>query len=347
MHENLIRTTSPAARVGGMTRLGLALLAAYAFLGPDPARAQDPSADAALDALIKEIDEDKKPAAKPEEPKKPDAPAAKGDENPKPQAPADDAKPDDKSRPKPRPDELSGKDKDLDALLESLGQTKDEPTAKDERKPPGGPGDEDKDQGSGQGDKDQEKKDPSQGGDRRPRLTDKDKAIDEELEELSGRRRKRNQREEGQGEGSGPMGEIIKEMRDVEKRLGEPDTGDETRGRQQQLVKRLETLIERIRQESQQQSKMTQRQTQQPGGKPGDQPGDQDGNNPGGAPNQRPRKPTDQRSLAGGKDAWGHLPPELRQEMENVSKEDSLPNSQELIRRYYLSVSRGKLNRGE
>ncbi len=330
-----------------------ALVASLALIAAAPtfARAQDASDDAALDALIKEVDDAKKgdeqPApAKPADEAKPEA--AKADDGTKPQEPSDQAKPGEGDKPA----ELDSKDKDLDALLESLGETTDEPAAKDERKPPGGPGgdDEDKDQTPGPGgdDKDQPKDHgPGEGRDRQPRLTDKEKALDEELEELSGRRRKRNRRDQEQGEGSGPMGELIKEMRDVEKRLGEPDTGEETRGKQQQLVKRMEKLIEKIRQEGQQQARMMQRQTSQPGGKPGDQPSDQPGNNPDGAPNQRPKAPTDRRSLAGGKDAWGHLPPELRQEMENVAKEDSLPMSEELIRRYYLSVSRGKLNRGE
>ncbi len=61
----------------------------------------------------------------------------------------------------------------------------------------------------------------------------------------------------------------------------------------------------------------------------------------------QPAQPTDQHATAGGKDAWGHLPPELRQELDNLFKEDSLPAAQELIRRYYLSVSRKKLVRGE
>ena len=57
-------------------------------------------------------------------------------------------------------------------------------------------------------------------------------------------------------------------------------------------------------------------------------------------------KPENKRSTAGGKDAWGHLPPELRQEMDNVFKEDPLPSREELIRRYYLSVSQKNLARG-
>lgn len=322
--------------------IGLAL-----FLAPAPVRAQDGS-DAAIDALIKELDADKKKgddpkpeAPKQDEAKKPEAkPEAKPSDKPKAQAPSD--------KPKPKPAELTGKDKELDELLQSLGETKDEPDTQDERKRPGTPDmdrDKDEKQDPGQGDKDkdqaQDKKDQAgQGRDRQPRLTDKDKAIDEELEQLAGRRRKKGRDEDGDGQPSGPMGQIIKEMRDVEKRLGEPDTGEETRGRQQELVKQLDKIIEQIRQQQQQGGQgMAQRQ--------GEQQGDQEGNNPGGAPNQRPRNPTDKHSLAKGKDQWGHLPPEQRQEMENINKEEALPTLEGLIRRYYVSVSRGKLNRGE
>lgn len=329
-HETTPTVRGPRA---GLLALLLGTLAVF----PAAARAQDGS-DAALDALIKEIGDDAKADAKPEEP-------AKADETKKPE---EAKKPEGPKKPASKPEELSGKDKELDDLLQSLGETKDEPEARDERKPPGQPDDEDKDQGPG-GQGDEEKKDQGPGGgrERQPRLDEKDRAIDEELEELTGRRRKKKDRDDGQG--SGPMGEIVKEMRDIEKRLGEPDTGEQTRGRQQQLVKRLDTLIEQIRKEQQQQQQggRMQQQTRQQGDKPGEQEGQQAGNNPGGAPNQLPKKPTDGRSLAGGKDAWGHLPPELRQEMENVAKEESLPLSEDLIRRYYLSVSRGKLKRGE
>lgn len=311
------------AMSAGLVALGLAAGI------PSVALAQDGS-DAALDALIKEIGEGDRPEAGAEEPGKAEA-------RPKPEEPR---KAEEPKKSAPKPEELSGKDKELDDLLQSLGETEDEPETKKERQPPGQQGDE----GEGQ----PPKGEPSDARDQGPGLDRDDKAIDEELEELAGRRRKKKDQDDGDGQGSGPMGEIVKEMREIEKRLGEPDTGDETRGRQQQLVKRLETLIERIRQEQQQQqSRRMQRMTRQQGGQPGEQEGQQAGNNPDGAPNQRPQRPTDRRALAGGKDEWGHLPPELRQEMENVAKEESLPMSEDLIRRYYLSVSRGKLNRGE
>ena len=58
-------------------------------------------------------------------------------------------------------------------------------------------------------------------------------------------------------------------------------------------------------------------------------------------------QPTDRRSLAGGKELWGDLPPEVRQDLDNVMKEGFLPSREELIRRYYLSLSKKKATRGE
>ena len=61
-----------------------------------------------------------------------------------------------------------------------------------------------------------------------------------------------------------------------------------------------------------------------------------------------PKKPDMKSVLARSKDEWGHLPPELRGEMENVFKEDALPSRKTLIDRYYISVTRKSTgNRGE
>ena len=66
-----------------------------------------------------------------------------------------------------------------------------------------------------------------------------------------------------------------------------------------------------------------------------------------GMPATKPAKPSDRHASANGKDIWGHLPEELRQEMENVFKEEALQTKAELIRRYYLSVAKQKLVRGQ
>jgi hypothetical protein len=308
----------------------LALTAALALgfgLG-GPARGQEPAKphDEALDSLIEKLGQEPK-----DQPKidagKDDKPVGDAE---KPKAEAGKPKTGDGGG------DVSSEDRAVDDLLEKLGATKDEPTAEDRSKQPGGGGEKPPGEpGQGGG-----------GGKNDPGLTGEDRQIDEQLEELSGRKRKRNQSDRRQSEASGPMGKIVKEMRDIEERLGKPDTGDDTQGKQKEIVKQLETLIEQIRQSSSQGGKAM-KEIRQAGTKPGEQPGDQPGANAVGAPLSKPAKPTDKHVLAGGKDAWGHLPPELRQEIDNLFKEDSLPAREELIRRYYLSVSRKILVRGE
>jgi len=311
----------------------LALIGALCFAAP--VRAQD-ARDDALDSLLEKLGE---PAAKKAEEPKDQSSTADKDKTPEPAKPTDAAKPDapkDKNAGK-----VSSKDQAIDDLLEKLGATKDEPTPDDRPKQPGGAGEKPLEPPSTKGDSGDDKQERRDSG-----LDDADRRLDERLEELAGRKRKRNQSESDPGEGSGPMGQIIKEMRDIEKRLGEPDTGDETRGKQKRIVKQLETLIEQIRQAKAGSGKGS-KEIRQAGRQPGQQQGDQAGTNPGGAPLTKPARPPGDRVAAGGKDEWGHLPADLRREMENVFKEDSLPIYQDLIRRYYLSVSRGKTNRVE
>jgi len=314
--------------------LALALIGGLCLAAP--VRAQD-ARDDALDSLLEKLSA---PAAKEKEADEPKDQTQDADEGKPAKPAADEAKEDSKDAAK-----VSDEDQAIDDLLEKLGATKDEPTPDDRPKQPGGAGEGEKPPeppATGGDGEDENKEQRRDGG-----LSDADRRLDERLEELAGRKRKRNQSESDPGEGSGPMGQIIKEMRDIEKRLGEPDTGDETRGKQKQIVKRLETLIEQIRQSNSGSGQGTKMVRQAGRRQQGEQQGDQTGTNPGGAPLTRPARPTDRQVASGGKDEWGHLPAELRREMENVFKEDSLPIYQDLIRRYYLSVSRGKINRGD
>lgn len=323
---------------GSLTRsLTLAVLLSLPFAWAPLALAQDAATpkDDALDRLLNKLEEKESQSA----PKAADA------------KPASDAagagKASAKSEGKPS-DAVGGKDKALDSLLEKLGATDDKPTSDDKpRSEPGGaggasePGDpaaekagqeQDQDQGKGK------KADPNA-------LSGKAKDLDEHLEELTGKRRKKDRKKEG--EEGGPLSQVVKEMREVEERLGKPDTGEETRKKQGQIIKQIETLIEQARTSTSQSRGKT-----KPGkpSKPGQQSGppqDTAGTTGGQAPNARPRKRTDHKSLAGGRDPWGHLPAEERQEMANIFKEEPLPSRQDLIKRYYLAVSKKSLTRGE
>ena len=256
------------------------------------------------------------------------------------------AKPDSKPKGSDKP-ALSGKDKALDDLLDKLGGTEDKPSA-DDRKGAGGPPppDDKSKQEPGSSDKqpsDKPKKpNPNE-------LTGKDKKIDEVLEEVEGKRKKKKPGEDE--DGSGPLSQVIKEMRDVEERLGKPDTGDETRKKQQEIVKKLETLIDQMRSSSSQQKRRVQRQIA--GMNQGDQQPNQNNDNPnptgGNAPHQKPKTPQSGRVPVGGKDVWGHLPPELREAVENVFTEDFLPSKKEMINLYFLNLTKKTVtrNRGE
>lgn len=307
-----------------------ALIGALCLAPAASVRAQE-ARDDALDSLLEKL-------ADPT-PKEADGAKDQAQSAGKPDKPADD-----EAKAPNDPAKVSEEDQAIDDLLEKLGATKDEPTPDDRPRRIGGAGEGERPpeppptEGGSDADQNEQRRDSG--------LSDADRRLDERLEELAGRKRKRNQSESEPGEGSGPMGRIVKEMRDIEKRLGEPDTGDETRGMQKRVVQQLETLIEQIRQANSGSGKGT-KMVRRVERRPGRQQGGQTGTNPGGAPLAKPSRPTDRRVATGGKDEWGHLPPELRREMDNVFKEDSLPIYQDLIRRYYLSISRGKTNRGE
>lgn len=294
------------------------------------ASAQDtpkPKGDGALEDLLKEL----KKAPTPE----PTPPTKEKVEKPEPKKPADTPTEKPKAAESPKP-EVDSKDRALDSLLEKLGATVDEPTPEAPKRGTPPP--------------DTDKKDPDQEKEKTPGQPDAsepqggDKKLDEHLEELTGRRRKKKDQ---QGEEGGALSEVIKEMRDVEQRLGKTDTGEETRKKQQQIVKNLETLIEEMRASQGKPQKKQQQVAMQKGQQQGQDPGQNPGANASGAPGSKPERPTGKRVLAGGKDEWGHLPPELRQELENVFKEEPLPAMEELIRRYYLSVAKKSLKRGD
>jgi len=300
-----------------------ALVATLAWASTGLAFEDSPPKDEALEGLIETLEkadkgEPGKPASQAEEP------SSAKESGPKA------AEPEDKGA-------VAPKDQALDSLLEKLGETTETPAPAD--KPVGKPQPSDE-PAPPKADK-PTKPDPGE-------LKGADKSIDEDLEALTGRRRKKDKEKEQEGEGSGPLAQVIKEMRDVEQRLQEPDTGEETRKKQAEIVKNLDTIIEQLRSTSSSSKGKSLRMVKQAGMKPGSQPGTNPGSNGGQAPNAMPEKPSGKRGLAGSsKDEWGHLPEELRQEMANVFKEEFLTSKYDLIRRYYLSVSQKSLVREE
>jgi hypothetical protein len=248
-------------------------------------------------------------------------------------AEADKAKDQDKDKKsEKKPGEVAPKDQELDKLLEGLGQANDTPSPDDKK--PSQPGAEGPTPPKG----DQPKPEDLKGG---------EKDLDKVLEQITGKGEKpKNQRQRKKEDETGPLGQVIKEMRDVEERLGKPDTGEETRKKQGEIVKNLDTLIEQMKNAPSQSMALKMiRQGNQPGQpqKPG-QPGQQPGATADGAP---PSKPTDPKKKGAvdaqlAKSIWGQLPAQVRDEMGNVLNEAALPSHEELIKLYYLSL--GKKN---
>jgi hypothetical protein len=226
---------------------------------------------------------------------------------------------------------VAPKDKELDDLLEKLGQTEEAPTTTGRPSP--GPGTKPKTEPAKTGDRPQ---DP---------LPEESQRLDQRLEEILGR--KKRPPEDQQGEGGGMLAEAIKRMREVEQRLEQPDTGEETRQKQEEIVKNLDSILEQLRKQSQSSTRKMRtvqkgQQTKQQGQQPGAQPGTEAGQAPRGA-----EKPTTESVLANDKNPWGHLPDSLREEMANIFKEGYLPAKADLIKRYYLSVNQKSLSREE
>ena len=308
--------TMTTARPRRLAALSTALIFGWALAGLAQAPAKPKDGD--LDDLLKKVEEASKPKQNPSEPAK--------------------------------PGQVAPQDKDLDDFLEKIGEDRDKPKA--DGKPPeappgGGAADDMKDQPKGgKGDKQkQDRKDqkhdsakPKDGG-----LAGDDKDLDEHL--AGGKKKPRNgQQRQKQDEENGPMGDLIKQMREVEQRLGQPDTGEETRKKQTEIVKKLDSVIEQMRLvRTQSQMMRMMRQGQRPG-----QQGQQANNDPQqGVGLQKPAMPRPKSVVALDKNPWGHLPPDLRAEMDNVFKEEGLPVKLDLIKRYYLSVSKKSLSREE
>ncbi len=291
--------------------------------------AQDPKPspkDDDLDRLLQKIEgakpdvpNEEKPQPKPKDEAKPDAKAKEADK--------------DKDKPKAKAKPAEPEDKALDSLLEKLGETKEAPTTEGKAQPGDAPM---------PPPSDQEKKLEDAAG---QKLNDKEKVTDEHLRELTGRAPKKKEQEgKGQDENS-PLAQAVKKMREVEERLGQPDTGEETRKKQSEIVKDLDTLIAQAKKAGQAKGKMRPGQRMKgQGQQPGDQQGEQPGANAQGVGASKPQKPNNTPALVGDKDTWGNLPPSLREEMENVFRAEALPKREKQIGKYYESVSKKSLS---
>ena len=283
--------------------------ASLAFGWPSAGLAQDKPKDEGLEKLLEKLEAKDKADKDKDKDKGPDTPK--------------------------KPGEVAPKDQELDKLLEGLGQAKDKPSGDDKK--PGGPGPDDPMPPKS----DKPKPDDLKGG---------EKDLDKELERITGKKEKpKDQRDRKGEEESGPLGQVIKEMRDVEERLGQPDTGEETRKKQQEIVKNLDSLIEQLKNAPSQSQGLKMIQA---GKKPGQPRPGQPGNQPGAMANgPPPTKPTDPKKppvpMDLAKSLWGQLPAQFREDMSNVLNEHPLPTKADLISLYFLSLGKKNSDREE
>lgn len=154
-----------------------------------------------------------------------------------------------------------------------------------------------------------------------------------------------------------PVEPIIKEMQRASKLISEQKTGKETQQIQREVVRNLEELIQLIESspgktiqrmssgnesESPQQSEQKQTQKDQQG--KNQQKGEQLSQGPA-------KKSTDRQNQGKAtsgqladrnayvKDAWGHLPPAMRQQLLNIYTEKFLPRYEDQVKRYYEALA--------
>lgn len=154
-----------------------------------------------------------------------------------------------------------------------------------------------------------------------------------------------------------PVEPIIAEMKRAGELIENRQTGEETQKLQQQVVQNLEKLIQQI--ESAPRSSMkqkTQNKNQQlMDKKKSRQQKSGAGQKNAPQPSQGPARQSSERKEKGRatagqldngnvyiKDAWGHLPPAMRQQLLNIYSEKFLPQYENHVRRYYEALAEQK-----
>jgi hypothetical protein len=166
---------------------------------------------------------------------------------------------------------------------------------------------------------------------------------------------------------------VIEAMRNAQRQISGDDTSSKTQALQREAVQNLQELLKRL--ERQQRSGQSRPQKPSDSDSPGEKqklpPDQSEPDNSGSKPDrQEPgRSPGSQRSdgksrdseersdaarkaaaeqarrLELIKDVWGHLPPHLREAMQNSFSEKYLPKYDELVKKYYESLAEKNRNR--
>ncbi|MBW3597594.1 MAG: hypothetical protein KY475_10000 [Planctomycetes bacterium] len=155
------------------------------------------------------------------------------------------------------------------------------------------------------------------------------------------------------GDDANPLVRIEQKMRQVQERLAQRDPSGSTQTLQRQIADELAALLEQLRQQQQQnqnQNSSSQQQQQQSSSKSQSeqQKSSSASNQPAGKPaedseerlgkvDEERIRPEDLRELF--QRAWGHLPPQVRQQMQAAAEEQFLPKYELLIEEYYKRLA--------
>ena len=146
-----------------------------------------------------------------------------------------------------------------------------------------------------------------------------------------------------------PLMRLNERMKQVERRIAQTHSDEKTQRLQEEISEDLSKLIAQLEQQCRQCKKSAssagRQQTSQ--SKPASRPGQQ--------PNEKPASDSSSRTQERGtakvdpaklqemlKDVWGHLPPHLRQQMEQSANEEFLPKYEAEISEYYRSLVGGR-----
>lgn len=182
--------------------------------------------------------------------------------------------------------------------------------------------------------------------DKKPKNT-----LDDLIRDLTGTKRG------SAGATENPIDRLIRSMRDVQVEIEQRKTGKPTQKKQQDIVKQLEQLIktaEQQRSSSQQARQSQQNKLRKPGNQQEKDQQDQksqtgeaagqnskeevkDSEERVGKAEKRAVDDAKQRVLV--QEVWGHLPPTLRKKLLNVFSEKRLLKYDDLVRRYFESLT--------
>jgi TolA-binding protein len=151
-----------------------------------------------------------------------------------------------------------------------------------------------------------------------------------------------------------PLARLEQKMRQVQDRLARRDPSQETQSIQREIATELASLLESLQQQQQQNQNQGQRSSRQQQSQPQSTPQQSQSSSaaPSSEPSSKPAQDSEER-LGKSNDvklqpealrdlyqrAWGHLPAQVRDQMQAAAQEQFLPKYQILIEEYYQRLA--------